>query len=79
MLIHVPLVGGGGAPYTQNSASVLPRLSDCEDIIPVSYVATLMSYVATLMSYIASLMSYIATLMSYVAVVQKKLPIFVQL
>ena len=47
-----------------------------EDIIPVSYVATLMSYVITLMSYMASLMSYVATLMSYVAVVEKKLPIF---
>ena len=45
----------------------LSVLSDCEDIIPVSYVATLMSYVATLMSYVA------------VSVVEKKLPIFVQL
>jgi len=67
-------------------ASVTVWLLDSEDIMPVSYVATLMSYVATLMSYvitlmsyIASLMSYVTTLMSYVAVVEKKLPIFVQL
>ena len=56
-----------------NTASVSARLSDCEDIRPVSYVATLMSYVATLMSYVATLMSNV------VAVVEKKLPIFVQL
>ena len=52
---------------THNTQSVSPRLSDCEDIRPVSCVATLMSYVVTLMSYISSLMSYVATLMSYVA------------
>jgi len=67
-------VGGGMVSCPHNTASVSARLSDCEDIRPVSYVATLMSYVATLMSYVATLMSYIA-----VAVVEKKLPIFVQL
>ena len=71
----------GGGALLWGSASVPARLSDCEDIIPVSYVATLMSYVITLMSYIASLMSYVTTLMSYVAVavIEKKLPIFVLL
>ena len=59
--------------YTHHTASVSARLSDCEDIIPVSYVATLMSYVATLLSYISTLMSYVATLMSYIAVVKKKI------
>ena len=53
-----------GRPTKSAGLSVL---SDCEDIIPVSYIATLMSYVATLMSYVITLMSYIASLMSYVA------------
>jgi len=53
-------------------ASVTVWLLDSEDIMPVSYVATLMSYVATLMSYIATLMSYVATLVSYVAVCQRR-------
>ena len=34
-------------------ASVTVWLLDSEDIIPVSYVATLMSYVTTLVSYVA--------------------------
>ncbi len=41
-------------------ASVTVWLLDSEDIMPVSYVATLMSYVATLMSYVATLVSYVA-------------------
>ena len=50
---------------THQVVSVSVWLLDSEDIIPVSYVTTLMSYVATLMSYVATLISYVATLMSY--------------
>ena len=64
--VHIWKEGGRWAPLlscpvpTHHTASVTAWLSDCEDIRPVSYVATLMSYVATLMSYVATLMSYIA-------------------
>jgi len=45
VLVAPPLLwkeGGGGTYFGWGSASVPGRLSDCEDIIPVSYIATLM-------------------------------------